>query len=366
LVVHEGAEKVLAPADYHLHLSSWQPDYLYFRFDRRTFYLYIVLVGSHLRFALTDNNPINKGVNWKYKSLAQAAFSALPLGEHLNYLCQRFVTKSLPVSDKKFVQIASMARRHVEVFKKHWTRPLQDATFYEFGTGWDLIIPIGLFAAGIEHQVIVDIRSLVRTKLVRDTISKYEQKALDIGLMRQPPVVTLDGSGKRLYAVLQENFGIRYLAPCDARDTGLDTISVDCITSTDTLEHIPLDDMRAILKECHRLIRDDGIMCFRIDYQDHYSYFDKSISMYNFLRYSETQWNSFNSPLHYQNRMRHNDFLAVFKETNFEVIEEKRQEGTEQDLATIRDLPVDEMFAKYSLAELAVRGAYIVLRKSLA
>ena len=305
-------------------------------------------------------------MNWKYKSLLQAGLSALPQGEHLNYLCQRFVTRSLPVSAEEFVQIASTARFYVEIFKEYYTGQLRDAIFYEFGTGWDLIIPIGFFGAGIEHQIVVDIRPLVRTKLLRDTISNYEQRALDIGLMRRPPVVAFDISGKSLHTVLQENFGIKYLAPCDARDSGLDTSSVDCITSTDTLEHIPLDDMRAILKECHRLIRDDGIMVFRIDYQDHYSYFDKSISSYNFLRYSKTQWNSFNSPLHYQNRMRHKDFLALFKETHFDIIEENRQEGTQQDLAIIQALPASEMFAKYSLAELAVRSATIVLRKSAA
>src|SRR5262249_50143536 len=169
---------------------------------------------------------------------------------------------TLPVSRENFAQTASMARRHVEVFRKYCTRPLRDATFYEFGTGWDLIIPIGFFAAGIEHQIIVDIRPLVRTELLRDTILKYEQETLDIGSMRRLPMVILDGSKKSLNMVLQETFGIKYLAPCDARHSGLDTSSVDCITSTDTLEHIPLDDMRAIMKDCHRLIRDDGILCF--------------------------------------------------------------------------------------------------------
>ena len=203
-----------------------------------------------------------------------------------------------------------------------------------------------------------------RAKLFRETISNYERDALHLGAIRRMPAVTFSGSEENLRAVLQKHFGIRYLAPCDPSDSGLDTGSVDCITSTDTLEHVPLDHMRAILRECHRLLCDDGIMCCRIDYKDHYSYFDKSISIYNFLEYSTIQWDSFNPPLHYQNRMRHKDFLKVFKETNFDIVEENCEEGTGQDLATIEGLRTDEMFVRYSLEELAVRSAYVVLRKS--
>ena len=48
-------------------------------------------------------------MNWRYKALLQLAFSNMPLSERLNYFFQRYVTKSLPTTDAKFVEIVSAA-----------------------------------------------------------------------------------------------------------------------------------------------------------------------------------------------------------------------------------------------------------------
>lgn len=156
---------------------------------------------------------------------------------------------------------------------------------------------------------------------------------------------------------------IDYRTPCNARTTGLDLGSIDCITSTNTLEHIPPQDIHAILRECYRLLRDDGFMSFRIDYQDHYSYFDSSISVYNFLQYSNKAWRFFSPALQYQNRLRHKDYLELFQSVGFEIIEERRKDGTAVDLEIIKQLRLDKRFREYSLQELAIRNSLIILRK---
>ena len=73
----------------------------------------------------------------------------------------------------------------------------------------------------------------------------------------------------------------------DARASGLHAGCVDIITSTNTLEHIPPGEIAAILRECARLLREGGLMSSSIDLQDHYHWFDKNISVYNFLRFSD-------------------------------------------------------------------------------
>jgi hypothetical protein len=80
-------------------------------------------------------------MNWKYKALLQFVFSNVPFGELLNYFFQRHVTRSLPTSDAKFSSIVSFAKDHIDVCQKYFGRPLGEATFYEFGAGWDMIIP---------------------------------------------------------------------------------------------------------------------------------------------------------------------------------------------------------------------------------
>jgi SAM-dependent methyltransferase len=301
-------------------------------------------------------------MNWKYKALLQGCFSNIPLGEPLNYFFQKHVTKTLPSPDAKFVSMVSVAKTHLDFLRQYWPRPLSQATFYEFGAGWDMVVPLTFYALGVDRQILVDIRRLLRLELVNDTVAKYQRLTCDGEIMRKPGYY-VNGGQRDSSAVLKERYGIEYKAPCDARQTGLPTASIDCVTSTDTLEHIPLPSLRVILKECHRLLRDEGVMSFQIDYQDHYSYFDKSISVYNFLQYSDRAWALFSPSLQYQNRLRHRDYLGLLDEAGFDILEERRQEGTESDCRIIERLPLDQRFKSYSLSELAVHKSLLVSKK---
>src|SRR5262249_38309141 len=204
-------------------------------------------------------------------------------------------------------------------------------------------------------QVLVDIRDLLRLATLNHTIALFERVSTPVG---RRPRGELAAKSE-----LETRFGITYRAPCDARATGLAAGSLDCVTSSNTLEHIPEADIRAILRECHRCLRDDGVMSFLIDYQDHYSYFDDTINGYNFLKYSDRSWTYYNPSLHYQNRLRHKDYLALFQETGWEILEERRHRVKGEDRAAVARLRLDGRFKPYSLDERAVRDAPLVLRK---
>jgi SAM-dependent methyltransferase len=301
-------------------------------------------------------------IDWRCKALVQLAFSSIPKGQHLNYLFQRYVTRSLPASEAGFAGNLSYAKRHIDAVQRYLHRPIDQATFFEFGAGWDMTIPLAFYTFGVENQIIVDIRNLLKRSLVNDTIEKYQNMAPDVVVTRKP-LRHLNGRQRDARVILRNQYGIDYRAPCDARQTGLQSRSIDCITSTSTLEHIPAADITSILRECHRILRDDGLMSVLIDYDDHYSYFDTTISGYNFLQYSDRMWATFNPALHYQNRMRHRDYLNLFDAAEFDIVEEQCKEGTETDLKAIEQLSLEERFGAYSLRELAVRNALIVVRK---
>jgi len=71
----------------------------------------------------------------------------------------------------------------------------------------------------------------------------------------------------------------------------------------------------------------------------------------------------FNPALHYQNRLRHRDYLELFQAAGFYVVEDQHKEATATDLKTIKKLSLDKRFTAYSLPDLAVRSALLVLRK---
>jgi SAM-dependent methyltransferase len=162
---------------------------------------------------------------------------------------------------------------------------------------------------------------------------------------------------------LRRLHGITYRAPCDARSTTLRTGSIDVITSTNTLEHIPPGDIRGILAECHRILADDGLLSFQIDYEDHYSFFDRRISGYNFLRYSDAAWRVWNPDLHYQNRLRHRDYREMIEAAGFEILDEHRRDGDAVERAALRALRLAPRFHGYREDELAVLNSSMVLRK---
>jgi SAM-dependent methyltransferase len=300
-------------------------------------------------------------MNWRYKAALQIIFSNFPFGEQLNYLCQRYVTRTLPYSDQVFIDIVRMAAAHISALKKYSGRRLTGVTFFEFGAGVTLTNPLVFYAWGIDRQIIFDITRIARKGLILDTINRFQRLAeqLDIPRRLEKP---LDGE-QDVFAALNKFYGIDYRAPADARFTNFDAGSVDFITSTNTLEHVPCRDVKAIFRECLRILRAGGLMSFRIDYRDHYVDCDPRISAYNFLRYSDRRWKVYSPSLHYQNRLRHRDYIALAEREGFELVEERLQGGTASDLEIIHRIPLNERFRAYRPDELAVRNALIVLRK---
>jgi SAM-dependent methyltransferase len=303
-------------------------------------------------------------MRWLAKAALQRGLGLLPQGERLNYVFQRHVAHSLPASESVFRRKFARARQHLGAFEEHGPGVTPgEAVFYEFGAGWDLNIALSYTALGVGRQVLVDIRPSVRLELVNDSLRTFErlweELEAEAGRALRPLGGPVGSTGE-----LEERFGIAYIAPRDARATGLPEASVDFVSSTDTCEHIPAADLGRIFAECRRLLRPDGAFSCRIDLQDHYSYFDPKLSRYHFLRFSDRAWNLVNSPLHYQNRLRSPDYLRLVREAGLEVVSETASGPSEQGLAELRTLPLASRFRNYRLEELGVGTLSFVARRT--
>jgi SAM-dependent methyltransferase len=300
-------------------------------------------------------------MRWVATAALQRGLSAVPSGERINYVVQRYVTHKLPASEGRLRWKFSLAVRHLDAFEREGPRlGIEEAVLYELGAGWDLAVPLSIWTLGAESQILVDVRPNVRIPLVNVAIERLGRLAGELGkgagreLRRPPgPVGSLDE--------LESLYGISYRAPCDARQTGLRPASVDLVHSTDTLEHVPAEDVVPILRECRRLLRADGVLSTVIDLSDHYSYADTSISRYNFLRYSDRVWRLANSSLQHQNRLRRPDYLSAFREAGLDVVTEKSWRPKGQ-LESLRALEPAERFERYTLDDLAVQRLRIVAR----
>jgi len=300
-------------------------------------------------------------MDFRYKALLQTVFSHLPRGESVNYFFQKYITRGFPVSHEVFLDKLSMAKHHYDMNLRYGDS--QEPSYFEFGAGWDLINPIVISLLGAKQLYCVDIRRLVDPALVNDVIDRLKRLRHKIFFdfeISDVPVL----NSRDFETILQEKFRIHYSAPEDARRTRLPDSSIDFVSSTSTFEHIPAEDIKRILKECYRILKPGGIMSCIIDYQDHWSFFDKDISIYNYLKFPAHKWSRYNPSLNYQNRLRHRDYLKFIEETDFSILVNNPSSPSETERKQLSSLALDPFFRdNYSLDELALKHSKIVFKK---
>lgn len=217
---------------------------------------------------------------------------------------------------------------------------------FEFGAGKSLTQNLYL-SDTIDRQLVVDLNPMIDLKLVEQSRSLLASK---VNLKANTEIKFLDNLA---------SYGIEYRAPYDASKTDLPDKSLDACISTNTLEHIPKESIRAILNELYRTLKNTGVVSAKIDYSDHYAHTDSSITLLNFLNFSEYEWRKYNHNCHYQNRLRHNDYKKIFLDCNFEIISEDLFFG-EEDISDI-------LRKKYKDDDLSwcATSALFVLKKNL-
>ena len=296
-------------------------------------------------------------MHWKLKALAYTVLSDMPFGTEIHYQLQKNVTKTLPRSDIGFERALRQARKHVNGFCAYQGQNLSDSIWFEFGTGWDLAVQLFLYCLGVQRQITVDVTKLLRRELVNDLVLRIQR--MDENDFKRIPEVLI---GRDLERELEADYGITYTAPMDARNTQLDADGVDMITSTLTVQHIPRQVLVEILTECHRILKPGGLLSIFANYQDHYAHTDQTISCYNFLRYSDRMWRLYNCPQLYQNRLRHADYISLFKACGFEILEVSGENESGLDENALAAIPIDSRFQGYSLQELAITKGHFLLR----
>src|SRR5436305_532249 len=105
-------------------------------------------------------------MRWLAKAALQRTLGALPQGERLNYVFQRHVLHSFPLRDAAYRQKFTRAVSHLALYEEHGPGvPTAEATFFEFGAGWDLAIPLSYALLGVGRQIVIDIRPSARIEL---------------------------------------------------------------------------------------------------------------------------------------------------------------------------------------------------------
>ena len=108
------------------------------------------------------------------------------------------------------------------------------------------------------------------------------------------------------------------------------------------------------------MLQPNGRICFTIDYHDHYASADANIGFMNFYQFSEDEWRRFNPDMHYQNRLRHSDYVTLFEEEGWCIVEQwpAFERWSESDLARVKLHP---SFEHYSHEDLTASNGFFLL-----
>jgi hypothetical protein len=307
--------------------------------------------------------------HWLIKAAIHRGIAALPNRQFWNGLLQKWITRSTELTSRTFEDKVQECTRHLRVLRS--ARPAGDFTVLELGTGWLPIIPIGLWVCGAREIWTLDIEHLLQTGRVLNILRHYSDYANRGALSHLLP----EAQGHRIQqletalaaskpdeppAAVLGRLGIHYLVR-DAQQIPLTDSTIDFFVSSGVLEYVPKLAVSRVLKEFRRVAAPGAMMSHRLNLVDQYSYFDKSITAFNFLQFTEREWSRRDSPLISQNRLRIGDYRKHFREAGFEIIREENVHGAQQDLEKIKLAPE---FQQMPREDLLVLHSYISARRS--
>ncbi|MGN6167663.1 MAG: class I SAM-dependent methyltransferase [Solirubrobacteraceae bacterium] len=296
--------------------------------------------------------------SWLLKAGVQGAISLLPGRHRLNALLQQHVTGSLTLTEDVFETKVAHCSHHLARLRdvRGWEGP--PGAVLELGTGWYPIVPIGLALAGADEVTTLDVSPLADADRTRQTLELYAAWLESGRLATALPGIDAARAEKALSAArtasaasaidLLARVGVRAMVG-DARATRLPDGAIELIVSNNTFEHIPAAVLQAIMAELRRVAAPPAVMDHFVDISDHYAHFDRSISEFNYLRYSPRVWRVFNNRLQFQSRLRAPDYRRLVENAGFTMVAEEAERGAPEELAAITLAPHFHHYAREDL-----------------
>ena len=261
---------------------------------------------------------------------------------------EKYETQVVPGS---LEQIAALEAQGVSV---------KGAQVLEIGTGWYPVAPLVYRAAGARRVVLTDAHRLLHRRTLQAATAFVHAQADRLSAALNVPAAEIraglepppDLGLTEMLAWL----GLSYEAPYEvARGP-----QFDIAFSHTVMEHIAPEALAGLFRAMRGKISPNGMMCHGVDHTDHRRNGDHSLSMIDFLRYSDAAWRCFCiNPQDYTNRLRHPDYVKLLADAGFEVRYEHRYISPEVE-AELPTAPLWGRFAEMDRRDLATTWSLLL------
>lgn len=303
---------------------------------------------------------------WFVKAAAQKALSFLPAAHACNYLLQKHITGSIALDHATLKSKIDYARRYVQLWEAINGTSLEGVNAFELGTGWYPVLPIVLYLCGANKVWTIDKVSLLRRENVIKTLQLLRELIEGMELRKDLPWIHEDRV-KTLLSLshIAETLGVSDLLARlniealvqDATHTTIESGSINLLLSNSVLQEIPQHTLVAIFGELRRIASSDSTMIHYINMVEPLVAYDSRLTAYYFLQFHEATWRYINNPIHFHNRLRMPDYRVVHESSEFRIVSEENESGSESDLDAVS---LASPFTQYSRADLRILRTWIV------
>ena len=283
----------------------------------------------------------------KIKTRIFKFLSLLPesVGYNLYHLLQNVASKITHedkiLSTKKSIEIIKRILNENNII-------LNNFKVAELGSGWLPVLPYEfVLSAGVNRVDTYDVNRFYKKKEI-DKVNDYYSKYF-----------SFDVEKKRGYNLLS---AVHYYPNTKIYEGDLKHI--DLIISRFVLEHIPKKEIEKMHIHFANNLKSGAYILHLISPSDHRAYTDKSLSLQDFLKYSENEWESIQTKFDYHNRLRLPQYLEILAK-GFDLLYYEHDQVDQQSVEyfKFKKLNIHDDFLKYSDSELMAGSINVLLRK---
>ncbi|UFH36234.1 hypothetical protein [Flavobacterium acetivorans] len=138
----------------------------------------------------------------------------------------------------------------------------------------------------------------------------------------------------------------------------------EIVFSRFVLEHVTPEDIAEMHMKFKNTLEKGSHIVHFISPSDHRAYSDPSLSLHDFLKYDQKEWNRIQTKFDYHNRLRLPQYLEIFKSLDYEIIYltfDSVKKDSEQH-CLFKNIEIHSDYKNYSDEELTAGNINIVLK----